>query len=140
MPVVDEPLLMGGRYVERADLDKAVVNAFRTDDPEIPEIATAIDLAGPESGGRWAAPTGWPIRRKGRFGQRGGRCDLHTENREIPEIAFAIDPTDSNAGGRWAAPTERPISERADMDNAAVDAFYPPRMRDFANRCRGSSH
>ena len=63
--------------------------------------------------------------RKGRFGQRGGRCVLPTVDQGVSKIAVAIDLTDSKAGGRWAAPTGRPIVERADLDNAAADAFYP---------------
>ena len=67
--------------------------------------------------------------RKGRFGQRGGRCVVPTAGQEVSEIAFAKDLTDSKAGDRWAAPTGWPIVERADLDNAAVDDFYPPRIR-----------
>ena len=64
--------------------------------------------------------------RKGLFGHRGGRCVLPTVEQGVSKIAVAIDLADSNAGGRWAAPTGWPIVERVDLDNAAVDAFYPP--------------
>ena len=47
----------------------------------------------------------------------------------VSEIAFAEDLTDSKAGGRWGVPTGWPIVERADLDNAADDAFYPPWIR-----------
>ena len=69
--------------------------------------------------------------REGRFGQRGGRRVLPTVDNGVTEIDVAVDLADSKAGDRWAAPTGWPIVDRADMDNAAVDTFYPPWIRGF---------
>ena len=49
----------------------------------------------------------------------------------VSKIDVAIDLAESKAGGRRAAPTGRPIVERADFDNAAADASYPPLIRRF---------
>ena len=42
------------------------------------EITLAIGRAGKKEFGRRPAAAGWPIRRTGRFGRRGGRCVLPT--------------------------------------------------------------
>ena len=64
-PSVDGPLLMGGRYVERVNLDNSAVDAFPpTVVQEIPGVMFAVDLTDKRTGGRCTAPTGRPIHRE----------------------------------------------------------------------------
>ena len=64
---------------------------------------------------------GRPIRRKGQFGECGGRCVLPAADRGFSESRL-IDLTDSIAGGRRVAHSVRSIRRKA--DGAAADA--PP--------------
>ena len=62
--MVDDPLLLGGRYVERVNLDSAAVDAFYLRySYKSPEIMFAIDLTGKRAGG--------PPLLGGRYAERG---------------------------------------------------------------------